>query len=149
MIQYPAMSSLVSAKGPSMTVRLAPENLMRAPFELGWSPAPSRSTPAFISSSLYLPIAERRSSPGMMPASQSLLAFTIIMNLIVMSPSILISNDEPNSPGSRHGGIEERRDRGCQHGRRENAVMRQARQNSEPGIGHPRPIPAAILLAAA
>src|SRR5260370_26642406 len=85
----------------------------------------------------------------MMPASDSLLAFTIIMNFIVVSPAIRISNDEPNSPGSRHGGIEERRDRGCQHGRRENAVMRQARQNSEPGIGHPRPIPAAILLAAA
>src|SRR5260370_9223832 len=85
----------------------------------------------------------------MMPASDSLLAFTIIMNFIVVSPAIRISNYEPNSPRSRHGGIEERRDRGCQHGRRENAIMRQARQNSEPGIGHPRPIPAAILLAAA
>src|SRR5437773_7241835 len=35
MIQYPVMSSLVSAKGPSMTVRLTPENLMRAPLEPG------------------------------------------------------------------------------------------------------------------
>src|ERR1700730_8274104 len=83
MIQYPAMSSLVSVKGPSMTVRLPPENLMRKPLELGWSPARSRSTPAFISSSLYLPIAERSSSLGMMPASESLLAFPIILNLMV------------------------------------------------------------------
>src|SRR5207253_2267151 len=60
-----------------------PENLMRKPLELDWSPARSRSTPAFINSSLYLPIAERSSSLGMMPASESLLAFTIIMNLMV------------------------------------------------------------------
>src|SRR5712664_1593247 len=33
-IQKPAISSFVSAKGPSITVRLAPENLTRAPFEL-------------------------------------------------------------------------------------------------------------------
>src|ERR1017187_7905759 len=83
MIQYPAMSSLVSVKGPSMTLRLPPENLMRAPLELGWSPAPSTRTPAFTSSSLYLPIAEISSSLGITPASESLLAFTIIMNFIV------------------------------------------------------------------
>ena len=29
------MSSFVSEKGPSITVRLLPENLTRAPFELG------------------------------------------------------------------------------------------------------------------
>ena len=54
--QKPAISSLVSAKGPSMTVRSLPENLMRAPFELGWSPSPASITPAFTSSSLNFPI---------------------------------------------------------------------------------------------
>jgi len=34
-IQKPATSSFVSAKGPSITLRFAPENLTRAPFELG------------------------------------------------------------------------------------------------------------------
>src|ERR1700682_2965138 len=33
--QKPAISSLVSANGPSTTVRLLPPNLTRAPFELG------------------------------------------------------------------------------------------------------------------
>src|SRR5271166_3790090 len=33
--QKPAMSSLVSVKGPSSTVRCCPENLTRLPFELG------------------------------------------------------------------------------------------------------------------
>jgi hypothetical protein len=33
--QKPATSSLVSANGPSITVRLSPKNLTRAPFELG------------------------------------------------------------------------------------------------------------------
>src|SRR5882724_9214957 len=86
MIQYPAISSLDSVKGPSTTVRFPPENLTRAPFELACSPAASSSTPAFISSSLYLPIAESNSSLGITPASESLLAFTIIMNRIVLSP---------------------------------------------------------------
>ena len=35
MIQKPAISSFVSANGPSMTVRFLPENRTRAPFELG------------------------------------------------------------------------------------------------------------------
>ena len=34
-IQNPAMSSLVSGNGPSVTIRLLPENLTRAPLELG------------------------------------------------------------------------------------------------------------------
>src|SRR5947208_2301054 len=33
--QNPATSSFVSVKGPSITVRFSPENLTRAPFELG------------------------------------------------------------------------------------------------------------------
>src|SRR2546423_5974771 len=62
-----------------MTVRFPPENLTRAPLELGCRPARSSRTPAFISSSLYLPMAESSASLGILPASESLLAFTIIM----------------------------------------------------------------------
>ena len=60
--QKPAISSFASVKGPSVTVRLPPENLTRAPFELGWSPSPASITPAFTSSSLYFPISARSSS---------------------------------------------------------------------------------------
>src|SRR5436190_4070966 len=80
------MSSFASVKGPSTMVRFPPENLMRVPFELGWRPARSSSTPAFINSSLYLAILESSSSLGILPASESLLAFTIIMNFMVVSP---------------------------------------------------------------
>ena len=47
MIQNPATSSLVSANGPSTTVRLLPEYLMRAPFELGLRPGPVEHDPGF------------------------------------------------------------------------------------------------------
>jgi hypothetical protein len=80
------MSSLASVNGPSITLGFPPEKRTRAPFEVGLSPAMSRSTPAFINSSLYLPIAESSSSLGMTPASVSLLALTIIMNRIGASP---------------------------------------------------------------
>src|SRR5262249_50865526 len=80
--QYPAISSLVSANGPSTTIRLSPENRTRAPCELAFRPVRSTSTPALASSSLYFPIAASISSLGMLPASDSLLAFTIIMNRI-------------------------------------------------------------------
>src|SRR5205807_7743183 len=73
-------------KGPSITVRLAPENLTRAPFELGWSPSAACSTPAFTSSSLYFPISVRSFSSGSTPASELLLALTRIMNRIVEPP---------------------------------------------------------------
>src|SRR6266542_3798152 len=66
-IQNPATSSLVSAKGPSRTVRLLPEYVMRAPFELAWRPSPASMT----------------------PASESLLAFTITMKRIAVSLSVL------------------------------------------------------------
>src|SRR6266700_4727605 len=88
------MSSFASVKGPSTMVRLPPENLMRVPFELGWRPARSSSTPAFINSSLYLPILESSSSLGMTPASESLLAFTIIMNFMVVSPLVFLRQNE-------------------------------------------------------
>jgi hypothetical protein len=54
--QNPATNSLVSANGPSITIRFSPENLTRAPFELGCNPSPASITPAFVSSSLNLPI---------------------------------------------------------------------------------------------
>src|SRR5436190_5679258 len=63
----------------------------REPFELGCNPDRSSRTPAFISSSLYLVIAAMSSFEGMTPASDSLLAFTIIMNRIVLSPSEFVS----------------------------------------------------------
>src|SRR3989442_15131282 len=83
--QNPAISSFVSAKGPSITVRLLPENLTRAPFELAWSPSAASSTPAFSSCMLNLPISVRLFSSGRPPASESLLALTRIMNRIVLS----------------------------------------------------------------
>src|SRR6202008_4018694 len=80
-----------------MTVRWPSENLMRVPFEVGWSPARSRRTPAFISSSLYLPISPRSSSLGIMPASDSLLALTIIMNRMTFLPTSLVCAQKPGS----------------------------------------------------
>ena len=62
--QKPAISSFVSANGPSITVRFVPENLTRAPFELGCSPSPASITPAFTSSSLNFPISARSFSSG-------------------------------------------------------------------------------------
>src|ERR1041385_6940886 len=87
------MSSLVSAKGPSTTaVRLPLEYLMRAPLELGCRPLRSSSTPAFISSSLYLAMELRSDSLGITPASDSLLAFTIIMNFMLVSFRCLLQS---------------------------------------------------------
>src|SRR5262249_14080476 len=85
-IQYPATSSLVSANGPSITIRLSPENLTRAPLELGCNPLPSSITPAFTISSLNFAMAESSSSEGILPASESLVALTITMKRIVVSP---------------------------------------------------------------
>src|SRR3954447_3292764 len=77
--QKPAISSLVSENGPSITDRLFPENLTRAPLELAWSPSPASMTPALASSSLYLPISASSSWLGSTPASEFLSAFTITM----------------------------------------------------------------------
>src|SRR5215813_12509653 len=77
------MSSLVSAKGPSTTVRLPPVYLIRQPAELGCRPVPSSSTPALASCSWYFAISAMRLSSGITPASDSLVAFTTIMKRIV------------------------------------------------------------------
>src|SRR6195256_637406 len=50
--QYPATSSLVSANGPSITVRLLPSNRTRLLCELGTRRPASSTTPALTSSSL-------------------------------------------------------------------------------------------------
>src|SRR5919199_310875 len=72
----------ISANGPSTTVRLLPENLTRAPLELGWRPSPASSTPALTSSSLYRVISASSSWLGSTPASVSLSALSRTMNRI-------------------------------------------------------------------
>src|SRR5256885_12679911 len=63
---------------------------MRQPFELGWSPEASSRTPALCSSSWYLAISAKRGSQagpiGMISASESFVAFTMIMKRMVLSP---------------------------------------------------------------
>src|SRR5712692_442016 len=85
--QKPAISSLVSVKGPSITVGFSPENRTRLPLELACSPSAASITPAFTSSSLYLPILARSSMLGRIPASESLLALTITITRIAKAPS--------------------------------------------------------------
>src|SRR5437868_6321539 len=87
--QKPAISSFDSVKGPSITVRFVPENLTRAPFELGWRPSPASMMPAFPNSSLNFPISVRSFWLGILPASESLLAFMITMNRMLF---LLIRN---------------------------------------------------------
>src|SRR5256885_5277561 len=59
---------------------------MRHPFDVAWSPEASSSTPAFCSSSWYFAISPRIFSCGIMPASESFVAFTTIMNRMILSP---------------------------------------------------------------
>src|SRR5262249_19182198 len=73
-------------KGPSMTVVFPPENLMRAPLEVGCSPSPASMTPALTISSLNFPMSARIFWSGMIPASDSLFAGTMAMKRIVGSP---------------------------------------------------------------
>src|ERR1700733_4450256 len=68
-----------------MTARPPPENLTRRPSALGSSPARSTSTPACLSSSLYLPIAVSSSSLGTAPSSGS----PLIINITRMSCVLL------------------------------------------------------------
>jgi hypothetical protein len=79
--QKPAISSLVSAKGPSVTMGLPrASKRTRLPAELGCRPAPSSMTPAAIISLLKAPISANilAASAGKRPASDSSVAFTII-----------------------------------------------------------------------
>src|SRR5437870_2114812 len=81
----PAINSLVSAKGPSITVAFPPEKRTRAPFELACRPSAASITPALTNSSLYFPISSSSAWVGMMPASDSLFAFITIMTRIPSS----------------------------------------------------------------
>src|SRR6185503_9527701 len=85
--QKPAISSLVSANGPSMTVVFPPAKRTRAPFELGCRPSPACMIPAWTSSSLYFPMSVRSFSSGSTPASDCSLALMMTMTRIVISPS--------------------------------------------------------------
>src|SRR2546421_6465630 len=83
--QYPATSSLVSAHGPSMTVRFLPSNRTRLPCALGVSrPAPT-TTPDLISSSLNLWYAAIASGVGGVAASLCWLSFANISTRISVS----------------------------------------------------------------
>src|SRR3982751_3321409 len=84
--QKPAISSFDSVNGPSITVRVAPENFTRLPLEEACKPSPASIIPAFASCSLNLPISARRSLLGNTPASESLLALTITITRIGISP---------------------------------------------------------------
>jgi hypothetical protein len=93
------MISFDSAKGPSMTVLSRPDNLTRFPLEVGWRPSPASMTPAFTSSSLNFPISLRTCSPGIWPASDSLLAFTITITRIVLL--LPLNGNEPEARAGR------------------------------------------------
>src|SRR3954469_3341668 len=78
-IQNPATSSLVSAKGPSVTVRLVPLKWIRLANLVGLSPSAASMIPALTSSSLYFPICSNISSlhsAGEDSFSDSVVAFT-------------------------------------------------------------------------
>lgn len=63
--ETPAIRSFVSSRGRS--AQFPPESLMRAPFELGWSPERPSKTPTFISSVIVPPVAVRNSRPASCP----------------------------------------------------------------------------------
>ena len=77
---------MVSANGPSITLRSPPENATRTPLELGCSPSPASITPALTSSSLKLPISVSSSWLGITPASLSSVALIRTMTRIVVPP---------------------------------------------------------------
>src|SRR5207253_6678158 len=102
--QKPAISSLVSVKGPSITRLLPPPNLTRTPLALECSPSPASITPAFTSSSLNLPISLRISRLGSTPASESLFALTITMTRMTGSFFGYAYGSTTSEPrGNRHG----------------------------------------------
>ncbi len=85
--QKPATSSLVSANGPSITVRFLPANRTRLPFDVGCNPSPASMMPALTNSSLKWPIAVRIVSSGIAPASDAHVALTITISCLVGAPS--------------------------------------------------------------
>src|SRR2546426_1080619 len=95
------MSSFASVKGPSTTVRFAPAYFTRHPFELACRPEASSNTPAFCSSSWYFAISVRIFRCGMTPSSESWVAFTMIMNRIVLPPLLALRGCLRPRPTSR------------------------------------------------
>src|SRR4051794_2737713 len=75
----PPISSLASANGPSVTVRLPSSTFTRAPSELRCPPSANSSTPAFESSSTTLPTPSATCGGGNFPASLSASALLMIM----------------------------------------------------------------------
>ena len=84
--QKPAMSSLVSAKGPSITVFGPPPPVKRTrlPALLGLRPSPDCMMPALTSCSLKAVMSASSFSLGMIPASEFFVALTITMTRIVV-----------------------------------------------------------------
>src|SRR3989442_6860344 len=91
------MSSFASVKGPSTTVRFAPEYLTRHPLELACSPEASSRTPAFCSSSWYFAISARIGSGGLPAASESFVAFPIIMNRMTLCSFLCLRRLRPHA----------------------------------------------------
>src|ERR1700723_47159 len=81
------MTSLASAKGPSVTITFPPETRTRAPSAVGPSPPLPSIVPAFVSSSAAFAIASISSLGGGPCFSVCL---TIIMNRIVRSPLLVL-----------------------------------------------------------
>src|SRR2546422_134692 len=127
--QSPPITSLASAKGPSVILGFPPENETRVPIEGGWSPSSASSTPALVSASLYFVISATISALGMAPGSAFSYPWGIIsiMNRIVVPPSTRATSGGPQDRHravrlpARHGpddqeGLCPRRDRVGQRG---------------------------------
>src|SRR5216117_4082310 len=127
--QYPPITSLASAKGPSVTLGFPRENETRVPIEGGWRPSSASSTPALVSASLYFVISATISALGMAPGSAFSYPWGIIsiMNRIVVPPSTPATSGGPPDRHravrlpARHGpddqeGLCPRRDRVGQRG---------------------------------
>src|SRR6266404_5498667 len=88
MIQKPAITSLASAKGPSVMTGLPPDTRRRVPLEVGWRPSAASSTPALAMSWLNFLIGRTMSGLGTANFSRACAgAGNSIMNRIVVSPS--------------------------------------------------------------
>src|SRR5215467_278936 len=109
MSQNPAITSLASVNGPSVTIFFPPVTRIRNPLDVAWSPSAERSTPAFFISSLYSLIAVTISllgaaanfSNGSGGAGSSIMNRTIVSPLesdlgagseISVQPSIITTN---------------------------------------------------------
>src|SRR5262245_4764584 len=106
---YEATSSFDSVKGPSVTVTFPPSSRTRLPFELGCSPSVASNTPAFVISSMNVPIRSMRSLLGGAPASESASALSSPMNRIVEPPFGVARS--VTTPASNDGG-QDRQDLG-------------------------------------